>query len=253
MSVIKDLALCMLPLGTTRGIYLNFLANPAIQLQDELKWFERVRKLIPSHYIMNHSKGGQTASDIFERSHVDLLKEAQIQLKRTSESCSVIAVLIATVAFTMAYTVPEGSDQSTGLLILRHHPFFVVFTFTDILSLVSSLTSVVMFISILTSPFRLQDFRKSLPRKLALAFTFLFLTVVVTMMAFSATVILIVRMKKRWTTTLVYGVAFVSVTVLALLQFPLYAAFMGIVKHTLSIMKKVIPWNFLRLLVCKNQ
>ncbi|XP_048320444.1 uncharacterized protein LOC107434982 isoform X1 [Ziziphus jujuba] len=229
------------------------LANPALQLQDELKWFERVRKLIPSHYVMNHSKGGQTAPDFFEKSHAYLLQEAQNWLKRTSESCSVIAVLIATVAFTVAYTVPGGSDQSTGLPILRHHPFFAVFTVTDVLSLVSALTSVVMFISILTSPFRLQDFRKSLPRKLTLAFTFLFLAVAVTMMAFSATVILIVRMKKRWTTTLVYGVAFVPVTVFALLQFPLYVAFMGTVKHTLRFMKNALPWNFLRQFVCKNQ
>ncbi|XP_024931675.3 uncharacterized protein LOC107422636 isoform X1 [Ziziphus jujuba] len=229
------------------------LPNPALQLQDELKWFERVRKLIPSHYAMNHSRGGQTAQEIFEKSHAELLKEAQNWLKRTSESCSVIAVLIATVAFTAAYTVPGGSDQSTGLPILRHDPFFAVFTVMDVLSLVSSLTSVVMFISILTSPFRLQDFRKSLPRKLTVAFTFLFLAVAVTMLAFSATVILIVHMKKRWTTTIVYGVAFVPVTVFALLQFPLYVAFMGTVKYSLSIMKKALPWNFLRPLFCKSQ
>ncbi|XP_060674596.1 uncharacterized protein LOC125418827 isoform X2 [Ziziphus jujuba] len=229
------------------------LPNPALQLQDELKWFERVQKLIPSHYAMNHSRGGQTAQEFFEKSHAELLKEAQNWLKRTSESCSVIAVLIATVAFTAAYTVPGGSDQSTGLPILRHDPFFVVFTVMDVLSLVSSLTSVVMFISILTSSFRLQDFRKSLPRKLTVAFTFLFLAVAVTMLAFSATVILIVHMKKRWTTTIVYGVAFVPVTVFALLQFPLYVAFMGTVKYSLSIIKKALPWNFLRPLFCKSQ
>ncbi|KAH7514940.1 hypothetical protein FEM48_Zijuj11G0143400 [Ziziphus jujuba var. spinosa] len=229
----------------------GILPNPALQLQDELKWFECVRKLIPSHYAMNHSKGGQTAQEFSEKSHADLLKEAQNWLKRTSESCSVIAVLIATVAFTAAYTVPGGSNQSTGLPILLHDPFFVVFTVMDVLSLVSSLTSVVMFISILTSPLRLQDFRQSLPRKLTLAFTFLFLAVAVTMLAFSATVILIVHMKKRWTTTIVYGVAFVPVTVFALLQFPLYVAFMGTVKYSLGVMKKALPWNFLRPLFCK--
>ncbi|KAH7514919.1 ankyrin repeat-containing protein ITN1 [Ziziphus jujuba] len=192
------------------------LRNRALQLQDELKWFERVRKLIPSHYTMNHSKGGQTAPDFFEKSHANLLREAQNWVKQTTESSSVIAVLIATVAFTVAYTRPGRSDRSIGLPILRHHPFFMVFTITDVLSLVSSLTSVVMFISILTSPFRLQDFGKSLPRKLTVAFTFLFLAVAVTMLAFSATVILIVHMNKSWTTSIVYGVAFVLVTVFAL-------------------------------------
>ncbi|KAH7514949.1 hypothetical protein FEM48_Zijuj11G0144500 [Ziziphus jujuba var. spinosa] len=233
--------------------FAGSLPNPALQLQYELKWFKHVRKLIPSHYVMNHSKGGQTVQELFEKSHVDLLQEAQNWLKRTSESCSVIAVLIATVAFTAVYTILGGSNQSTGLPILLHNPFFVVFTVMDVLSLVSSLTSVVMFISILASPFRLEDFHQSLPRKLTLAFTFLFLAVAVTMMAFSATVILIVHMKKHWTTIIVYGVSFVLVTVFALLQFPLYIAFMGTVKHSLSITKKALPRNFPSPLFCKNQ
>ncbi|PON91304.1 PGG domain containing protein [Trema orientale] len=220
--------------------------NPALQLQEELQWFESVEKLIPSHYDMHHNKNNEPAREFFERTHDNLLKEAQNWLKRTSESCSVIAVLIATVAFTAAYTVPGGSNDKTGLPILLHDPFFLVFTVMDVLSLVSSLTSVVMFISVLTSPFRLRDFHHSLPRKLTLAFTFLFLSVAVTMLAFSATVLLIIHMKKRWTTTLVYAVAFVPVTVFALLQFPLYVAFMGTLRYSLSIAKRVLPWNFVR-------
>ncbi|KAF3451778.1 hypothetical protein FNV43_RR07874 [Rhamnella rubrinervis] len=223
--------------------------NPALELQDELKWFERVRKIIPSHYAMNHNINDETAQDFFVRSHEYLLKEAQNWLKRTSESCSVIAVLIATVGFTAAYTVPGGSNQTTGLPILLHNPFFVVFSFMDVISLVSSLTSVVMFISILTSPFRLQDFRKSLPRKLTLAFTFLFLAVAASMLAFSATMILIIHMKERWTATLVYAVAFVPVSVFAMLQFPLYVAFMGTLKYSLSVMRKALPRNFVRKLI----
>ena len=128
---------------------------------------------IALYTTMNHNVNDETAQDLFVRSHAYVLKEAQNWLKRTSESWLVIALLIATVAFTAAYTVLGDSNQTTGIPMLLHYPFFVVFTFTDVLSLVSSLTSVVMFISILTSPFRLQDFRKSLPRKLTLAFTFL--------------------------------------------------------------------------------
>ena len=207
---------------------------------------QRVRTIIPSHYAMNHNVKDETAQDFFAKPHDNLLREAQNWLKRTSESCSVIAVLIATVAFTAAYTVPGGSDQTTGLPIFLHNPFFVVFTFMDALSLVSSLTSVVMFISILTSPFRLQDFRKSLPRKLTLAFTFLFLAVAASMLTFSATMILIIHMKERWTTTLVYAVAFIPVTVFALLQFPLYSAFMGTMRYFLSVIQKALPWNFVR-------
>lgn len=201
-----------------------------------------MRKIIPSHYDMHHNMNDETAQEFFERTHEELLKEAGDWLKRTSESCSIIAVLIATVAFTAAYTIPGGSDDKTGLPIFLHDPFFLVFTVMDVLSLVTSLTSVVMFISILTSPFRLQDFRYSLPRKLTFAFSFLFLSVAVSMLAFSATIILLVHMKKSWTATLVYAVAFVPVTVFALLQFPLYVGFMG----TIKLVKKTLPWKFIR-------
>ena len=201
---------------------------------------------IALYTTMNHNVNDETAQDLFVRSHAYVLKEAQNWLKRTSESCSVIAVLIATVAFTAAYTIPGGTNQTTGLPILLHNPFFMVFTFMDVLSLVSSLTSVVMFISILTSPFRLQDFRKSLPRKLTLAFTFLFLAVAASMLTFSATMILIIHMKERWTTTLVNAVAFIPVAVFALLQFPLYSAFMGTMRYFLSVIQKALPWNFVR-------
>ncbi|KAF3450501.1 hypothetical protein FNV43_RR06585 [Rhamnella rubrinervis] len=214
----------------------------------DMRYYTRT-EIIPSHYAMNHNINDEIAQDFFVRSHEYLLKEAQNWLKRTSESCSVIAVLIATVGFTAAYTVPGGSNQTTGLPILLHNPFFVVFSFMDVISLVSSLTSVVMFISILTSPFRLQDFRKSLPRKLTLAFTFLFLAVAASMLAFSATMILIIHMKERWTATLVYAVAFVPVSVFAMLQFPLYVAFMGTLKYSLSVMRKALPRNFVRKLI----
>ncbi|KAL5566098.1 hypothetical protein UlMin_029262 [Ulmus minor] len=215
--------------------------NPALQLQEELQWFESVRELIPTHYELHHNNNDEGAEEFFEKSHKELLNEAQSWLKRTAESCSVIAVLIATAAFTAAYTVPGGSDDKTGLPLLLHNPFFLAFTVLDVLSLVSSLTCVVLFISIVTSPFRLEDFRYSLPRKLTFAFTFLFLSVALMMLAFSVTVLLLVHMKKRWSMMVVYAVAFVPVTVFALLQFPLYASFVGTLRESLSMMRMVLP------------
>ncbi|XP_062088268.1 uncharacterized protein LOC133794857 [Humulus lupulus] len=220
------------------------LPGPALQLQEELHWFKRVRKIIPPHYEMHKSHYGnksETAEELFSRTHESLFKEAQEWLKRTSESCSTVAVLIATVAFAAAYTVPGGSDDDTGIPILLTDPFFLVFTVMDVLSLASSLTSVVMFLSILTSPFHLQDFHRTLPRKLILAFTFLFFSVAVTMLAFAATIILIVRLKKSWTRSIIYTVAFLPVTVFALLQFPLYLAFMDTMRSSLKFIKTILP------------
>ncbi|KAF2303661.1 hypothetical protein GH714_021018 [Hevea brasiliensis] len=199
----------------------------------------------PFYYIMHHNNDDKTAFELFEKTHAKLHKEAQGWLKRTSESCSVIAVLIATVGFTAIYTVPGGTDEKTGLPVLLHYPFFVVFTVLDIISLASSLTSVVMFLSILTSPFRLQDFLISLPRKLTLGFTFLFISVAATMLAFAAAIVLEIHLKEQWSRSLIYTVAFLPVTAFAILQFPLYFAFAGIIKSSLKALRKALPWSFI--------
>lgn len=217
------------------------LPGPALQLQEELHWFDRVRKIIPPHYEMHHSIKDETAQEFFKRRHTKLLEEAQEWLKRTSESCSTVAVLIATVAFAAAYTVPGGSNQDTGLPVLLHDPIFLVFTVMDVLSLASSLTSVVMFLSILTSPFQLQDFHHSLPQKLILGFSFLFFSVAVMMLTFTATILLIVHLKKRWTTLLIYTVAFLPVSIFALLQVPLYLTFMNTLKSSINLIR--VPIN----------
>ncbi|KAL5578746.1 hypothetical protein UlMin_011188 [Ulmus minor] len=156
--------------------------NPALQQYEELQWFEAPK---------NSSKEANW-------------------LKRTAESCSFIAVLIATAAFTAAYTVPGGSDDKTSLPLLLHNPFFLAFTVLDVVSL------------------------------LTFGFTFLFLSVTFMMLAFSVTVLLLVHMEKRWSMLVVYAVAFVRVTAFVLLQFPLYASFVGILREYLSMMRMVL-------------
>ncbi|XP_011014523.1 PREDICTED: uncharacterized protein LOC105118299 [Populus euphratica] len=42
--------------------------GPALQLQEELKWFERVKEEIPPHYVPLLNKDGMTARECFENS-----------------------------------------------------------------------------------------------------------------------------------------------------------------------------------------
>ncbi|XP_059437024.1 ankyrin repeat-containing protein NPR4-like [Corylus avellana] len=220
--------------------------GPALQLQEELKWLERVRKIMPSHYVMHRNYDDVTADELFKETHAELLKKAQKWIKETSQSCSAVAVLVATVVFATAYTVPGGNDD-TGRPIFLHSPFFLFFTIMDVVSLASSLTSVVMFLSILTSPFEQQNFLKSLPRKLMVGFALLFFSVTTTMLSFSATILLIIRLeKKKWTSTLIYTAAFLPVAVFALMQFPLYIAFTSSLQSlSKKIMKKLRRLNLL--------
>ncbi|KAH7510786.1 hypothetical protein FEM48_ZijujUnG0088200 [Ziziphus jujuba var. spinosa] len=165
----------------------------ALRMQSDLQWFERKQ----------------------------LVEDGPKWLRRTAEACTIVAVLIATVAFTCIYTVPGGSID-TGRPLLLKATAFSVFATSDALSLCLSLTSVVVFLSIITSKMNEQDFRRSLPLKLVLGLTTLFLSVAFMMVAFSATLLLILSQRLHWAAIPIYTVACCPVTIFLLLQLPLY-------------------------------
>lgn len=183
----------------------------------------------------------ETAEGLFASTNKELRDSAREWLKHTSEGCSIVAVLIATVAFAAAYTIPGGPNQNTGFPVLLYEPFFVVFTATDVLSLACALTSVVIFLSILTAPFRLDDFRQSLPNKLMVGFTFLFLSVSMMMIAFAATIILMIRSNERWEKVLLYSLSFLPVGIFALSYLPLYLSLSRTYKYLFKKIMQVIP------------
>ena len=210
---------------------------------------QRIEKTIPYHYATHRNKEEKkTAKQLFMEKHDDLLKNACQWMKGTAESCSTVAVLVATVVFAAAYTVPGGTNES-GLPIFLHHPIFLVFTVMDVVSLASSLTSMVMFLSILTSPCEIWDFRKSLPRKLTAGFSFLFFSMATTMVSFGATILINIKLEKhRWTSTLTYFAAFFPVCIFAVMQYPLFLSMKGRVLKILKRLKKISPRFFQNIL-----
>ncbi|XP_018501468.2 LOW QUALITY PROTEIN: protein ACCELERATED CELL DEATH 6 [Pyrus x bretschneideri] len=177
------------------------VSGPALQLQEELRWMVRVRKIMPAHYIMHRNNMGMTAEELFNRQHAKLLQSAQTWIRGTAQSCSAVAALVATVVFAAAYTAP-GGYSSGGVPVLRHSPFFTTFIITDVVSLISSLSSLVTFLSILTSPFEFKNFHQSLPLRLHLGFAFLFFSLVTTMLTFTATAVLLIHLNEGLTTSL---------------------------------------------------
>ena len=145
-------------------------------------------------------------------------------IKHTAEGCTIVAVLIGTVAFAAAYTMPGGPNQNTGAPLLLHHPFFMVFTVGDVLTISSALTSVVLFHAITSSPFQFVDFSHSLTNNLAIGLILLFLSVCVMMIAFAATVLPMIRNGEGLTKVILYamGTSFMPVGLFALSYFPLY-------------------------------
>ncbi|KAA8526408.1 hypothetical protein F0562_008389 [Nyssa sinensis] len=214
--------------------WIDDTRSPALQLQEEWLLFERVQNICSVHFFRHININGRTAEQVFANKNNKLRREAKEWLKRTAENSSIVAVLIATVAFAAAYTVPGGSDQNTGAPILLNQTFFIIFTITDVLSLTFALTSVIIFLSILTSPFRLIDFKQSLPQKLMLGFTCLIFSVSMMMLAFAATIILVIHNKGEWTKVALYTAAFLPVCVFAFSYLPLYSSLLRTLKYSLN-------------------
>nr|XP_028943461.1 uncharacterized protein LOC103446756 [Malus domestica] len=200
------------------------LIGPAMQLQAELRWFMRVEEILPPHYSMHHNKKELTAEELFYYEHNELLKSAQEWIKETAQSCSTVAVLVATVVFAAAYAIPGGNDQN-GRPIFQDDPLFLLFTCMDVVAIACSLSSVAFFLSVLSSPLEYPLFISSLPRKIMTGFVLLFLSMATTMLAFAATILLLIRVEKKWTKSLLYPIAFFPVPLFGLLQFPMYHSF----------------------------
>ncbi|KAK1558575.1 hypothetical protein Q3G72_004079 [Acer saccharum] len=65
-----------------------------------------VKGSMPFHFFRRYNKASKSPRDVFTETHKELVKSRGDWLTNTSESCSVVAALIATVAFATSSTVP---------------------------------------------------------------------------------------------------------------------------------------------------
>ena len=146
----------------------------------------------PSFLSMKNNKD-QTPWNLFTKKHKDLKIEGEKWMKDTANFCMIVSTLITTVAFAAAFTVPGGSNQDKGTPILLKHFWFRVFFISDSIAMLSSSSSILIFLSILTSRFTELDFLVSLPSKLALGLAALFISIVGMVLAFAATCFLVFK------------------------------------------------------------
>lgn len=210
---------------------LKIDSGAALQLRRELHWFKEVEKLVqPSYRDMRNSEG-KTPHILFTEQHRALVREGEKWMKDTASSCMVVATLIATVVFAAAFTVPGGNNNDTGRPIFLHHRSFMVFSVSNALALFSSASSILMFLSIITSRYAEEDFLHSLPNRLIIGLATLFISIVNMMVAFAASLFIVLGHDFVWLTIPIATVACVPVTLFGLLQFPLFA---DMIRHVLS-------------------
>ncbi|XP_024197223.2 uncharacterized protein LOC112200423 [Rosa chinensis] len=212
-----------LHLAATCGRYRPWLIpGAALQMQWEIKWYKFVKNSMPHRYFVRYNKRGQTPKEIFIDTHKHLIKEGSKWLTKTSESCSVVAALIATVAFATSATVPGGLNQHTGEPILKDKTAFSAFTISSLVALCFSITSLVFFLSILTSRYEESDFSMDLPRKLLMGLTSLFASIASMLVSFCTGHIFLLNHQLRYVAYPLYAATCLPVTFFALAQLPLY-------------------------------
>ncbi|GJU45864.1 ankyrin repeat-containing domain, PGG domain protein [Tanacetum coccineum] len=170
---------------------LNLISGAALQIQRELQWFKEVERFVCPLNRLQKNSDDETPQMVFTREHKDLVIEGESWIKKTAESYTITAALIITVVFAAAITVPGGNNQESGIPIFTDSIAFTVFAISDAISLFTAVTSLLMFLSILTARFAEQDFLFKLPTKLIIGLTMLFLSTTAMIIAFGATLFLV--------------------------------------------------------------
>ncbi|XP_027340954.1 uncharacterized protein LOC113854250 [Abrus precatorius] len=197
------------------------IPGAAMQMMWDIKWYQYIEGLVPDHFAFRNNKDGKIAVEIFLEQHKKLVEEGSEWLKGTSESCSVVAALIAGVSFATASTVPGGTDD--GKPALEGESAFDVFTIASLIGLFFSVTALIMFLSILTSRKQAADFHRSLPFKLLFALTSLFASIASMLVSFCAAHFFVINEKFKRIFFPIYVATCLPVTFYAVVQFPLYA------------------------------
>ncbi|KAI3963136.1 hypothetical protein MKW92_003861 [Papaver armeniacum] len=205
---------------------LNAISGAAFQMQQEIQWFKGVESTMLQKDRFIRNKDGNTAHYLFTENHKELMEKGEKWMKDTSTSCMVVAALIATVAFAAAITVPGGNindnSEQNGLPVFWDKDAFAVFAIADSLALISSITSVLMFLAVFTSRYSEKDFLKALPQKLILGLATLFISIASILVSFGAAFTIILGQRFHWVPIAISMVSCAPVLLFGFLQFPLF-------------------------------
>ncbi|KAL5077534.1 hypothetical protein RYX36_016518 [Vicia faba] len=212
------------------------LSGAAMQLTWDIKWYQYIKELVPEHFSNKDNKERKTPSEIFKEEHKELLQKSVDWLKDTTQSYSVVAALIAGVAFATSSNIP-GGNKPTGEPTLKGQPAFEGFAISSLIGLYFSVTALIIFLSILTSPKELEEFRLNLPMKLLFGLISLFVSVVAMLVSFCAGhfFVLTDEYTKGSILFYLYISIFLPVTYYAAIQFQLFVDLVNV------IWKKVPP------------
>ncbi|AES95735.1 ankyrin repeat protein [Medicago truncatula] len=139
------------------------------------------------------NEDGKKPYDVFIESHEELVKAGEKWTKDTA-SCYIAVPLLF-----------RGGNNQTGTPISLDQNIFKMFLLADSVSIITSTTSVLVFISILTSRCHAIDFLKVLPMKFITGLALLLFSVCSMMVAFYAALNMILKQNYSGSRGIVLG------------------------------------------------
>ncbi|KAL4563848.1 hypothetical protein LXL04_027896 [Taraxacum kok-saghyz] len=206
---------------------LNLISGAALQIQRELQWFKEVEGFVCPLNIIQKNSFDETPQMVFTREHKELVIEGEKWMKATAESYTITAALIITIVFAAAITVPGGNNQDSGLPIFTNNAAFTVFAISDAISLFAAVTSLLTFLSVLTTRFAEQDFLFKLPTKLIIGLATLFISTTSMIVAFGATLYIVFGQGNSRILISIAVLTCLPITSFVTLQFPLVIELMN--------------------------
>ncbi|KAG2665194.1 hypothetical protein I3843_16G115400 [Carya illinoinensis] len=189
---------------------------PGLQMLWEMRWYQYVRDSMPPHFFPLQNKQNETPIDMFTQSHQRLVKSGGKWLSSTSNSSSVVATLIASVTFATAATIPGGFNQNNGTPMYENQPVFYIFAISSLFALFFSVTSVVMFYALMSSPYEARDFSNDLPVKLLMSLMTLFLGIASMLISFCAAHFFLLKNEQKTGALVSYAVVVAMVIYLTI-------------------------------------
>ncbi|KAG6625718.1 hypothetical protein CIPAW_16G117900 [Carya illinoinensis] len=180
---------------------------PGLQMLWEIRWYQFVEDSMPPYFFPLHNKNNKTPIEMFTKNHRKLVRSGGKWLSSTSNSSSVVATLIASVAFATAATIPGGLKQDDhGTLVYGNQPAFYIFAISSLFALFFSVASVVMFFALMSSPYEARDFSSDLPEKLLMSLLTLFLGIASMLISFCAAHFFLLQDKLKTVALVLYAV-----------------------------------------------
>ncbi|MFS7931030.1 putative PGG domain-containing protein [Helianthus anomalus] len=120
----------------------------ALQMQRDLQWLQRT--------VENFQQ--ETPLMLFKKEHKDFRKQGEKWVKNTARSYTISVAFIFAIVLVAALTVPGGNNKDTGKVVDETVLSFIIFVVSDVMSMIISCASLLLFRSFDTSRYANEDF-----------------------------------------------------------------------------------------------